>query len=63
MDDWLDDHLVNGPRAAAFWLLLALLVTFVVVRLITRRIRAEEPGRGLLRDIEVGGVHIHHIVY
>ncbi|MGD9570630.1 MAG: hypothetical protein AB7V62_01940, partial [Thermoleophilia bacterium] len=42
---------------------LALLVTFVVVRLITRRIRAEEPGRGLLRDIEVGGVHIHHIVY
>lgn len=63
MADWLDRHLVESPRAAPFWLLLALLVTFVVIRVITRRIRAEEPGAGLLRDIQVGGVHIHHIVY
>ncbi len=63
MSDWFDRHLVESPRAAAFWLLLALLVTFVVVRLITRRIHAEHSGEGLLRDIVVGGVHIHHIVY
>jgi hypothetical protein len=60
--DWYERELVDGNRAGAFWLLLALLITFVVVRTITRRIRSDED-EGVLRDVSVGGVHIHHIVW
>ena len=63
--DWYEREMVNGDRAGAFWLLLSLLVTFLIVRTITRRIRSGEEGRpdGVLRDVVVGGLHIHHIVY
>jgi hypothetical protein len=63
MLDWYRRTLVDGNRSGAFWLLLALLITFVVVRTITRRIRSEEQREGVLRDVTVGGVHIHHIVW
>lgn len=42
------------------WMLGALVVTFVVTRLITRLIRS---GRGPFRDLSVGGVHLHHQVF
>ncbi|MDN5919124.1 MAG: hypothetical protein L0I76_29185 [Pseudonocardia sp.] len=42
------------------WMLGALVVTFVVTRLVTRLIRA---GRGPFRDMSVGGVHLHHQVF
>ncbi|MFE5700090.1 hypothetical protein [Rhodococcus koreensis] len=55
------------------WLFIAVLVTFVVTRIITRRIRSQtgaEPtddaadsGGGLIGDITVGGVHLHHQVF
>lgn len=48
------------------WMFVAVLVTFVVTRLITRRIRTKRRNNtvgGLLRDISVGGVHIHHQVF
>ncbi|RZT83864.1 hypothetical protein EV383_0688 [Pseudonocardia sediminis] len=38
----------------------ALVVTFVVTRVVTRLIRA---GRGPFRDMSVGGVHLHHQVF
>jgi hypothetical protein len=38
---------------------VAFVVTFLLTRLITRSIRA---GRGPLRDVVTGGVHIHHSV-
>ncbi len=70
---WYDTTIVEGGRSGAFWLLVSLLTTFLVVRGITRRIRAREPGdaagpgepgrRSVLRDITVGGVHIHHQVW
>ncbi|MGZ4543640.1 MAG: hypothetical protein ACXVXI_11080 [Mycobacteriaceae bacterium] len=42
---------------------MAVLVTFVCTRVITRRIRSRaEPG-GALKDIAIGGVHIHHQVF
>ncbi|AII06459.1 hypothetical protein [Rhodococcus opacus] len=54
------------------WLFIAVLVTFVVTRIITRRIRAKtgaaepddavEPEGGLIGDITIGGVHVHHQV-
>lgn len=54
--------MVDGDRSGAFWLLLSLLITFLIVRGITRRIRSDAGG-GVLRDVSVGGLHIHHLVY
>jgi hypothetical protein len=62
--DWYEREMVDGNRSGAFWLLLSLLVTFLIVRTITRRIRwGEESGKGGLRDVVVGGLHIHHLIY
>jgi hypothetical protein len=49
------------------WMFIALLCTFVITRTITRRIRsrgdgAETTGVGL-KDVTIGGVHIHHQVW
>ena len=63
---WYDTTIVQDGRSGAFWLLLSLLTTFLIVRGITRRIRARDPGsdgRTVVRDITIGGVHIHHQVY
>jgi hypothetical protein len=68
---WYDTTIVQGGRSGAFWLLISLLTTFLIVRGITRRIRARGPGDdpdeveggGVLRDVTVGGVHIHHQVW
>jgi hypothetical protein len=63
--DWYEREMVDGHKSGAFWLLLSLLITFVIVRSITRRIRADSDkgGGAVLRDISVGGLHIHHLVY
>lgn len=61
--DWYEREMVEGNRSGAFWLLLSLLVTFLIVRGITRRIRADEGGGSVLRDVSVGGLHVHHLVY
>ena len=61
--DWYEREMVDGNRSGAFWLLLSLLITFLIVRTITRRIRSDGEGQGVLRDISVGGLHIHHLVY
>ncbi|MEZ0284010.1 MAG: hypothetical protein ACAH79_02095 [Thermoleophilia bacterium] len=61
--DWYEREMVDGNRSGAFWLLLSLLITFVIVRTITRRIRSDGEGQGVLRDVSVGGLHIHHLVY
>ncbi|GGL96957.1 hypothetical protein [Nakamurella endophytica] len=67
------DFVVLHP---VMWMFLAVLVTFVLTRTITRRIRAkqreaevraaagdpESGGAGVLRNISVGGVHVHHQV-
>jgi len=60
--DWYEREMIDGDRSGAFWLLLSLLITFLIVRGITRRIRSDSDG-GLLRDVSVGGLHIHHLVY
>ncbi|MFI5610682.1 hypothetical protein [Amycolatopsis sp. NPDC051903] len=65
--DWYDRVFVDTGRAAAMWALAGFLVTFVVVRGITRRIRTKRRKptgkRGLLGDIHIGGVHVHHQVW
>ena len=49
-------------------MLIAFVVTFAATRFVTRRIRArpaaaegDEPG--LLADVHIGGVHVHHQVW
>lgn len=60
---WIEVELVpamTGPRALVGWVLVAYLITFLATRAITRAIRA---GRGPLRDVSLGGTHVHHQVY
>ena len=44
------------------WMFLAILVTFLVTRIVTRRIRAGSTGRGI-GNVSIGGNHIHHQVF
>lgn len=48
------------------WLFAAVLVTFVATRLVTRSIRHRsdrgDPAGGIVSDISIGGVHVHHAV-
>lgn len=54
-------HIVDAGKEAEFFVLLAFLVTFIVVRFITHSIRA---GRHLpgVHNISHGDTHIHHLV-
>lgn len=76
--DWYQQFFVDTGRAAALWALIGFLVTFAVTRTITRRIRDKaeqrppvagaagsdaEAGSGGLRNVYIGGVHIHHQVW
>ncbi|MFP3712671.1 hypothetical protein [Puerhibacterium sp. TATVAM-FAB25] len=76
---WYTQHVVDAGRAPTLVALLAFVVTFVVVRGITRRIRSrsqEDAERGpdpaggaaprrrrLVGDVTIGGVHVHHQVW
>jgi hypothetical protein len=42
---------------------VAILVTFVCTRLITRRIRSPATPGGAFNNVAIGGVHIHHQVF
>lgn len=66
MGDFLNDiahgyrhHIVDAGKEQAFWVLVAFLVTFIIVRVVTHSIRA---GRGPFRNISVRGRHVHHMV-
>ncbi|HVQ88829.1 MAG TPA: hypothetical protein VMT88_11690, partial [Actinomycetes bacterium] len=68
MFDWYQTHVVDTGRSAALWALIAFLVTYGLVRLITLRIRArqdreESQGASAIKDVYIGGVHIHHQVW
>jgi hypothetical protein len=52
-------HIVDAGKEQAFWVLIAFLVTFVIVRVITYSIRA---GRGPFGNVQVGETHLHHMV-
>jgi hypothetical protein len=45
------------------WMFLAILVTFLVVRMVTRLIRSGSGGRAGLGNVRIGGTHIHHQVF
>jgi hypothetical protein len=57
-------------RSGVLWMLIAFVITFAITRWVTRRIRARpaaEEGEGddggLIGDIHIGGVHVHHQVW
>src|SRR3954451_25241382 len=53
------NHIIDAGKEGEFLVLASFLVTFLIVRLITHAIRAD---RGPLRNVSVGGRHIHHLV-
>jgi hypothetical protein len=44
------------------WMFLAILLTFLVTRIVTRRIRSGSGTRGL-GNVSIGGNHVHHQVF
>ena len=67
--DWYQRELVDTGRSGALWVLIGFLVAFAVTRGITRRIHArqrdadETTDSARLRDVYIGGVHVHHQVW
>ncbi|WP_174441888.1 hypothetical protein [Demequina phytophila] len=61
------DSLAESGRAPTLWLLVGFLITFALTRWVTRRIRAREQAQeaagGVVSNIHIGGVHIHHQVW
>jgi hypothetical protein len=57
---------LNQPWPAANWTVLGIAGSFLISRGITRYIRArgaDKPSTGPVKDIVIGGVHIHHQVF
>lgn len=79
MLSWYQSFFVDTGRSAALWLIIGFLVTFAITRSVTLKIRARnaaeaanptpvveatEPAKkGLINDIHIGGVHVHHQVW
>jgi hypothetical protein len=68
MFDWYQSYLVETGRSAALWVLVGFVVTYATTRWITLRIRtraARQPGKDdtAIKDVYIGGVHIHHQVW
>jgi hypothetical protein len=64
---WYQEHIADTGRSAALFLVVGFVITYAVTRTITHRIRARsgsgEGGSGPVKDIYIGGVHIHHQVW
>ena len=45
------------------WMFLAILLTFLIARFVTRAIRSGNGGRAGLGNVSIGGNHIHHQVF
>lgn len=67
MSDWYQRYLVETGRAATLWLLIGFVATYAVTRWVTLRIRArsarEQSTASTVKDVYIGGVHIHHQVW
>lgn len=57
--DWWDRNIVEPGKLPLLLALAAFFLTFLVVRTITRMIRA---GKGPFHDVTAGGEHVHHVV-
>jgi hypothetical protein len=65
---WYQTNLAHTGRSAALWMLIGFLATYAITRGVTVHIRSRSlrnPGRtdGAVKDVYIGGVHIHHQVW
>ena len=61
-------YLVDTGRVATLWAVIGFVVTYVLTRRITLRIRhrraAGAPAGGsAVKDVHIGGIHVHHQVW
>ena len=68
MFDWYQSYLVETGRSAALWVLVGFVLTYAATRWITLRIRAraaKQPDAegAAIKDVYIGGVHVHHQVW
>jgi hypothetical protein len=65
--EWYRETILETGRSGVLWMLIAFVITFAITRLVTRHIRSrpadEEEGGGVVSDIHIGGVHVHHQVW
>ncbi|WP_128376137.1 hypothetical protein [Streptomyces cavernae] len=59
MGDWWYRNIEEPGKLPLLLALTSFALTFLITRMITRMIRA---GKGPFRNVESGGVHIHHVV-
>jgi hypothetical protein len=70
---WYHSFIQEPGRAGVLFMLVFFGITFVITRTVTRRIHSKgqsegqgadgEQPTGLVKDIHIGGVHIHHQVW
>jgi hypothetical protein len=68
MFDWYQRYLADTGRSAILWVLIGFVITYTTTRWITLRIRARaarQTGQegSAVKDVYIGGVHIHHQVW
>ena len=73
MGYWYEHFIQEPGRAGVLFMLVFFGITFVITRSVTRHIHAKgqseaqagegEAPQGLVKDIHIGGVHIHHQVW
>lgn len=72
MGQWYQDYFVETGRSPALFLLIAFIVTYAITRTITVRIHdrqseqaSDDQGgqESVVKDVFIGGVHIHHQVW
>lgn len=69
MLDLYRSAILDSGRSAALWMMVGFLVTYIITRRITRKIRARNTAEvaveesGPIKDVHIGGVHVHHQVW
>lgn len=69
MAEWYESFVVGYGLAGVAWVMIGFVVTYAATRTITRRIRrralagSAQPGSQRLKDVHIGGVHVHHQVW
>jgi hypothetical protein len=69
MLDFYRSAILDSGRSASLWMMIGFLITYAITRSITRRIRARSTAEvvveesGPIKDIHIGGVHVHHQVW
>lgn len=61
---WYRTYLISTGRSPALWAVVGFVVAYGITRWATRRIRARQrDGSGRIKDVYIGGVHVHHQVW